>query len=272
MTTPVLSASIAHALVSQSPAHAWTEHPDLNPAYQAEESETFDLGTAAHAYLLQGEGETQFALIEAPDWRTKAAREARDAARAEGKTPLLTHRWAAVQAMAKAARRQLAAHEAPIPLTQGIPEETLYWKDPSSGVYCRSTPDWLHTDRRTIDDYKTTGASAHPAIWSKVLFTSGAAMQAGFYRRAVQVVYNVEADFRFVVQENYPPYALSVISLDPEALVYAEALVTEAAHLWAECCAANHWPAYPTRVCYAEVPPWVVAAWQTRTYYQEVTP
>src|SRR5262245_50563917 len=51
---PSLSASIAHILLSQSPRHAWEAHPRLNPHYEPEEAEAFDLGTAAHAYLLEG--------------------------------------------------------------------------------------------------------------------------------------------------------------------------------------------------------------------------
>ena len=83
---PSLSASIANILLTQSPQHAWCAHPKLNPHYQREERETLDLGTAAHAYLLQGS--TDFEVIAAPDWRTTAAKKAREAARATGKVPI----------------------------------------------------------------------------------------------------------------------------------------------------------------------------------------
>ena len=265
--TPSLSASIAHVLLSQSPRHAWTAHPRLNPAYAPEESEAFDLGTAAHAYLL--EGETGFVIVEAPDWRTKLAREARDLARAEGKTPLLAHRWADVQAMATAAREQLGSHPAPEPLGGGDPEQTLLWHE--GDMWCRARLDWLHEDLRTIDDYKTTATSAHPAVWSRSLFASGYDIQAAMYLRGVKAVFGATAEFRFVVQETTPPYALSVIGLDPEALALGAAKVGRAIALWRECVTTNTWPAYPTRTCYAEAPPWAAAQWLERTYYEEVS-
>ena len=48
---PSLSSSIIRLLCSASPLHAWTAHPRLNAAYVAEESDRFDVGTAAHALL-----------------------------------------------------------------------------------------------------------------------------------------------------------------------------------------------------------------------------
>src|SRR3972149_5802627 len=100
---------------------AQVHRPPPTPAYEHEDSERFDLGRAAHAYLL--EGESGFAIIEAADWRTKAAKEARDAARAAGKIPLLADRWGDVQGMALAAQRQLDAPDAtPRPPAGGQPE------------------------------------------------------------------------------------------------------------------------------------------------------
>ena len=48
---PTLSASIASLLLRDSPRHAYAAHPKLG-GHPRDDSETFDLGTAAHAYLL----------------------------------------------------------------------------------------------------------------------------------------------------------------------------------------------------------------------------
>lgn len=265
MTTALLSASTAHTIYTRTPWHAWTEHPVLNPNYEREESDQLDLGNVSHGCLLTGDANV--VLVEAPDWRSKAAKEARAAARAEGKTPLLAHRWAEVQAMVKAAREQLPAHEPPTPFTAGVAEESLYFD--LDGVACRATPDWRHRDNRTVDDYKTTSASAHPAVWAKTIWSSGNAIQAAFYRRAVKAVYGVTPDFRFIVQETYPPFALAVVSLDPEALALADAQVTEALALWKDCLATNRWPGYITRTAYAEAPGWAHTEFAERGYYRE---
>lgn len=259
---PSLSASLAHVLLTCSPRHAWWAHPRLNPAFEPDRDEKFDLGTAAHAYLLQGA--SGFAVLDFPDWRTKAAKEARDAARDAGKVPLLAFRWADVQAMAAAAQPQLDAHEdPPRPLAGGAPEQTLVWQE--GDVWCRARLDWLHHDRQTVDDYKTTGGSANPEMWTRgPLFTNGYDLQAAFYLRGLQVLYGIAATFRFVVQENTAPFALSVIGLSPGALVLAEKKRLYAVDLWRSCLATNRWPAYPTRTCWAELPPWLEAAWLER--------
>ena len=70
---PSLTASIAHIICSQSPLHAWANHPRLNPDFKREEQANWDVGTAAHALLL--EGNEGVAMIDYPDWRKKEARD-----------------------------------------------------------------------------------------------------------------------------------------------------------------------------------------------------
>lgn len=260
---PSLSSSIARELLSASPHHAWYAHPRLNTdsEFERAESDKFDLGTAAHAYLL--EGETGFVIVDAPDWRTKSAQVKRAEARLAGKVPLLAERWADVQAMALAARRQAARHEdPPLPLTNGRPEPSLVWRE--GDVWCRARLDWLHADQRTIDDYKTSAALANPLSWTRTLFNMGYDVQAAFYLRGLRVLTGIDATFRFVVQENYPPFALAVIALGPEAQALAERKVERAIGLWRECRATGTWPGYPTRTCWADLPPWEATRWLER--------
>ena len=259
--TPSLSSSIARTLLASSPHHAWWEHPRFNPGRVREEDEKFDLGTAAHAYILQGE--SRFVIIDAPDWRTKDARAERDAARAEGRLPILSHRWQDVLGMAEAAARQLDNYEdSPQPFTNGKAEETLVWRE--GDIWCRARLDWLHADHRTVDDLKTTSASANPEAWSRTLFGAGADIQAAFYLRGVRAVFGIEGVFRFVVVENYAPYALSVIGLGPDALLLGEKKVLYAIEQWAWCLKSNRWPGYPTRTCWASLPAWEEARWVER--------
>jgi len=266
---PSLSSSGAWTLLRNSPRHALFDHPKLNAAYRRTEREEFDLGTAAHAYIL--EGDESFTIIDAADFRTKAAQEARVIARQAGKTPLLAHRWADVQRMAVAVQHQLAAHEdVPIPLSAGQPEQTLIWQE--GGIWCRARVDWLHDDYRTIDDLKTTSASANPEVWGRRLWAAGHDLQAAFYRRGVQALFGIEARFRFVVIENTPPFALSVISLDPAAMALADHKVLRAITLWKWCLDNDRWPGYPTRTCYAELPPWEEAQWLERELREEDIP
>ena len=263
---PSLSSSIARALLSESPLHGWWQHPRLNASHEEDNSEIFDLGKACHAFLL--EGETGFVIVDAKDWRTKDAQSARDAARLEGKIPLLASKWQDVQDMAVAARRQLGEHEAmPIPFAGGKPEQTLIWREREGEIWCRARLDWLHDDHSAIDDLKTTAASANPDAWSRTMFGAGSDIQAAFYLRGLKAISGGGArgtEFRFVVQENFKPFALSVISLSPAALDLAERKVKRAIMLWEHCLTAGRWPGYPLQTCYAELPPWEEAQWMER--------
>lgn len=256
---PSLSSSIARELLVYSPQHAWFAHPRLNPAYQREDEEKFDLGRAAHAYLL--EGKAKCVIVEEKDWKKDVAKAAKLAAYAAGKIPLLADRWGDVQAMALAATRQLDAHEdSPRPLAGGKPEQTLVWQE--EGIWLRARLDWLHDGRRFIDDYKSTQASANPDAFTRTLFNMGYDVQAAFYLRGLQVLTGIASvTFRFVVQESFAPYALSVIGLGPEALEIGARKVGYAIRLWRECVARDVWPGYPTATCWADAPPWEVARW-----------
>ena len=257
--SPSLSSSIARTLISQSALHAWFEHPKLNPAHQAEEDDKFDVGTAAHAYLLQGE--SRVAVLNYRDWRTNDAKAAKALARKEGKIPLLADRWGEIQAMAEAVRRQLELHEEPPrPLSGGRPELTLVWQE--DGIWCRARLDWLHDNERTIDDLKTTEGSAQPDAWIRnQLYGNGYDVQAAFYLRGLRAVLKRDGVFRFVAAESRPPYAASVIGLAPEALELGHKKVEHAIAAWRHCLESGTWPGYPTRTCWAEVPAWESARW-----------
>ncbi len=66
---PSLSHSIAHTLVSESPRHAWIEHPRLGGNRERVSTRAMDDGAILHRLLL-GEG-AGFEMVMADDWRTK---------------------------------------------------------------------------------------------------------------------------------------------------------------------------------------------------------
>lgn len=255
---PSLSSSIANVLCSSTPAHARLRHPRLTERCVREDAEDFDIGTAAHAILLEGVNAVE--VLEFADWRTNASKDARDKARAAGRIPLLRKVWADVEAMVLATRGQLDAHvDGRAMFVGGRAEQVLVWQDELTGVWCRARLDWLRPG--AIDDYKSTRKSAHPEAVSRGLFGSGWDVQAAFYVRGLKALTGEDATFRFAVQECYRPYALSVVALGPDALMLAEKKVRFALELWRDCLERDRWPMYPTRTAYAGLPPWVESAW-----------
>lgn len=256
---PSLTSTIARVLLSRSPLHAWTQHPRLNEEFERAHDEKFDVGSAVHALLL--EGRNGVSIIDAPDWRTKEAKVRRDQARAEGRIPLLSGQWDEVCAMEEAVDAQiLDLAVTPKPFSVGKPEQTLVWKD-DGGVWCRARLDFLHDDYAAVDDLKTTSRSASPREWSRSIFSMGYDVQAAFYLRGVKALTNVDAEFRLVVCETAPPFAVSVLSLEPAALELANDKVTHAIRKWAGCLESGEWAGYPRMVAYAELPGWAEMQW-----------
>jgi hypothetical protein len=255
---PTLSAGLAKLLLTHSPKHAWTQHPRLNPEYERVEEDRFDLGTAVHSLFLQGEDIAEW--INAKDWRTNDAQELRTYARRAGRVPLLLKHKPRVDAMLDAVQAQTAELGEPRLFTHGKPEQTLVWEE--HGVLCRARCDWLRADLAAIDDLKTAGHSANPHEWCRrTLWAIGADLQVALYRRGVKALTGVTPEFRYCVVECQPPFALSVVSLAPSALEFADRKLDRALATWKECLATDTWPAYPTEVAYAELPPWLESQW-----------
>lgn len=269
---PSLSSSIARTLLNYSPAHAREESPELNPDFERQERELFDLGKIAHTLML---GDIQhFAVLSFNDWRTKDSQAARDAAYAAGKTPVLAHKMVTVERMVHAGKAQLMAHrEVPgaFDHAQGKSERTVVWQCSRTGVWLRTRPDWLYNDFSRILDYKSSGEAAEPDAWTRTLFNTGYDLQAAMYCRAVEGVTGKRPIFQFCVQENYPPFALSVIQLKPAALAMAHRKLDYAIDLWAACLESGNFPGYPARVAHVDPPPYLEAKWLEREERAPVT-
>lgn len=261
---PSFTSSICKVLYSSSALHAWTEHPRLNPSFVREEKEIFDLGQVTHALILQGIDTAH--IIQAKtkegaqvsDWRTKAAKEERDLVRSEKKIPVLAHQWDRIKAMVDAAKAQIGAHkEASGAFTNGKPEQTLVWLDRASDgtpVHCRARLDWLNTDYRRILDYKGTGTSVNPESIAKYAVSSGWDIQASLYLRGLKIITGIEAEFLFVAQEDFEPYALTICGMGPDFLWAGDAKVQESMDKWAACLKNGLWPGYSDRIVYPALP------------------
>jgi hypothetical protein len=121
---PALSSGIAKLLIDRSPAHAWTAHPSLNPAWEREVEDKFDIGTAAHRLLLEGED----CIVEGDykDWRSKEAKEFKEDARALNQIPLLIPQARRVREMVEKGRMQMDELHHDLDLfLHGKPEQTI---------------------------------------------------------------------------------------------------------------------------------------------------
>ena len=252
---PALSNSLLKPLLALSPRHAWQASPRLNPNFEPEESARFDLGSTVHALAL--EKGRALHIIDAPDFRTKAAKEARDAARGLGKIPVLAKQYETALEIAQAARKQLEdfpGAEGALDLARGQTEIGLFWQD-EAGCWGRNLIDRLLTDGPiwTVFDLKTLGRSARPddgglgVHFCEMGYDTQAAMQErGLLRVFPELAGRLQ--FRFIFVEIEPPYMLSVVEPDVSTMTIARKKVDTGFRLWTECLRTRQFPGYPRRV------------------------
>src|SRR4030042_1600966 len=231
---PALSASIAGIIWHRSPLHGWYAHPKLNPDHQPFESATFDLGCAAHAIVLE-QDRSKLAIIHADDWRTKAAKEERDAAIDAVKDSELDGIF-----------------------QDGKPEQSIIVQD--GDIWLRGRLDWLTNDNKIILDYKTVGKSANPESFLRSsVFKYGYDIQVAMYQRLVQAVTGEIPTFVWLAQETEAPYACSLMGGSPSLIESGNSKLDNVIKKWRECMKTGIWPAYGKRIAWLEAPAYELA-------------
>ena len=216
--------------------------------------DTFEFGTAAHRLVL-GAG-PEIVIVDAPDWRTRAAKEARDAARFEGHVPLLPADAFIVESMAVAIRAHPLAGALLDP-ERGKAEQSLFWQDDETGVWRRARLDFLRD--RIIVDYKTCDRADRESI-RKAVANYGYHIQDAQYRDGVRAL-GIDDDpaFLFVFQEKTPPYLVNVVQLDDDAVAAGRERMRLACEIFRDCTESGCWPGYSDITRDPDVislPPW----------------
>lgn len=267
-----LTQSIAKTLLTLTPAHA--RH------MRAEPTTKFDIGHIAHRLLL-GRGR-ELVPMAFDDWRTKAAREAREEAEAVGQLAVLEKDYATGDQMTEAAFRQLIvdrpyaadwdtddtdpprAEVVAIARVDGPIHEFMGDGGPSLDPpvighhWLRALIDWLPSLTR-VWDLKTSSMSCARAT---AVSLPDWCIQAAMHERILNLIDPDNAgrrEHRFVVQENFEPYALQVVRLTEAHMTIGRAQIARAEAIWARCMATGEWPAYPIEDATPEYPAWKMA-------------
>jgi len=256
---PSLRHSIAEILLRESPCKAWHSHPRLNENFRRVEENKFDIGTAAHSVLL--EGIDNIVECQFDDWRKDAAKSARDAARGQGKTPLLSHQAHGVRAMVAAALKFIESSEIRNDWQDSDAELTGLVED--DGIWLRTRMDLCTVSRTVICDYKST-TDASPEGFSRQITRMGYHRQDAFYRRVAQLLTGNDPKFVFLAQSVEPPYECSLHSCDPSLREIADAEVERAIDLWRKCVKTKRWPSYGAGIHYALPTSWMIQEHEQR--------
>jgi PDDEXK-like domain of unknown function (DUF3799) len=242
--TPSLSASVAHAIVSQSPLHGYTIHPRLG-GIEREATKAMDQGSIIHAMML-GKG-AALAVFDVEDFRRAEVREARALAEAAGRIVLKKSDFERLSDIAAKLTNKCAA--AGFPLT-GKSEVAIKWWDrsPETGepILCRSMLDHVFLESGLIIDLKKVN-SAHPYDCARHFVEYGYDIANAAYSRALGGLrpdLMGRTDFVYLFVEIEPPY--SVLPARPDGALREIGRIRweRALTLWERGLTTGAWPDY----------------------------
>ena len=224
-----------------------------NRDHPAAPKKEYDLGHAAHKLVLHTGPE--LVLVDRDRWDTNEVKAQLAEIRAAGGVPLKRKDWDAVHAMAD----QIRAHPIAGRLLRpelGKAEQTIVWRDESTGVWCRAMLDWMGVTlvgAPLLLDYKTAEC-AHPATFARSAGSYGYDIQEAHYEDGYQAVVGVVPLFLFVVQEKEPPYLVTVAQLDAADVDRARAVCRAGCAVYRDCTTSGLWPGYGSDIAQISLP------------------
>ncbi len=259
---PSLSSHAAMSVIGKSLLHAWRVHP-RSPMFEPYTLGTAaDRGSAAHALLFGGKA---IEPIVAEDYRSAAAREARDRARELGRIPMLQREIEGLSLMIGPAQERFAALHGGSYLC----EQSAIWRSGSAEAgWRRARMDTLSPSRTLIVDYKTTEGAVDALSCERRIADMGLQIQAAAYVEAVETLHpELPGRVRFVFQwqEQKAPYALSPpIEMSEAFMSLGRAQWLAAGRLWDLALKHNVFPGYSPHPHLARPPPWELSRWEER--------
>lgn len=259
---PVEGGSISYTGMKEilkSPAHYryYVDEP-------REEKPAFDYGQIVHALVLG----TELEVVELPfsDYRTKAAREARDDVYAAGLTPVKEGELEPMQAVAEA----VLAHKTARALfeAEGPTEFSMFAPDPDTGVWVRGRADKVSQwDNQTVlVDLKTTAEAGPDEFNRKGIAGLGYYLQAHVYSWLYE---QTRADaprpeMLFVAVSKNRPHLVSVNRLHLAYDDLGRMAMRRALDIYRACTVFDSWPGYGDNVHELQPPMWLTYSMQTQ--------
>lgn len=222
-------------------------------------TKAMDLGTVVHGMVLCTGQPVE--VLDAPDYKKKAAQDWRDQVIADGHVPMLAEKHAEAVAIADAVRQHPTAGAL---FAEGDAELSGFWVDEEFGAWRRCRWDWL-TPYEEVADLKTC-ASAAPADIAKAMYNFGYYQQNAFYRDGwAALIGNGEQprDFLNVFVQTEPPYLITIARLPDEHVELGRKRNREALERYADCTAAGVWPAWSDDIIDIPLPYWAAKSIET---------
>ena len=196
------------------------------------ESAEMAIGSATHAYILEGADEflRRFAVAPKCDKRTKEGKALWESfcAAEDGKQIISQDDFTMILGMSNAVHAHPMASK--ILSSGGIPEVSALWTDNETGLSCKSRAD-LVTPQQVIVDLKTC-RSASSYGFNRAVQDYGYHVQAAFYLEAFRELADC---FTFIAVEKTAPFRVEVYDLDESYLLKGREKYRELLDLEMEC-------------------------------------
>lgn len=269
---PSLSTTQAHVLNARSPLHLYHLHPRFGAAAH-ETTDDMDLGTLWHALLL-GKGSERIGVVRiknkktdeweyARDFKTDAAKQARDELRAAGKTPVLMKHIERATVSLERVQKQLDQYGVKLGSKREVVAMWVEHAADGTPVQCRTMLDALELAdvAALIQDFKTCD-SAHPTALRQHIERMGYAVQSAAAVSAIEHIVPELAgrvEYEWIFAERELPNAVAIQPPAGSMRLLGAQLWQRAVDSFARCLTSNEWPGYG-RLPPVEASPWALQA------------
>lgn len=235
-------------LFARSPAH-------YRYSAKREPTSAMSLGSATHAAILEPDVySTQYIILrDAPDRRSSVYKEAVKQRGAE--YVLLGKEADQIAGMQEAVRSN--PHAAAL-LAAGYAEQSLFTRDPVTGVIVRVRYDWITAAGQPVD-LKTTQDAGDEAFGKSIMN----------YRYHVQDVLYCDAwewafgeqppPMLFLAVESEMPHCTAIHRIPHDFRQYARKLYRAELNRYAACLESGEWPGLPSEPHTTQMPGWAIA-------------
>lgn len=283
---PSVSSSNLRDVELWSPQHMY-DRWSYNPNYERPASKALAFGSAAHALILGDEAfASRHVLIPFADftkteevdgilWKAKPAqsddaaaveageirykRQWRDALEAAGKILITQDQYATIEGMAEALAKHPIARDG---VLQGEVEQSVFWRDEATGLWCKSRMD-ARPIGDTLADLKTI-ENAHPRKCEFSIRDHAYSQQFAFGAEGLLKVAEQRIYAHLIVFiEKKRPHAITPYEISPQAIWRAAQRNERARHIVADCLKRMDWPGYTMPA------PYTPSSWEEERLQEE---
>lgn len=263
LSNPAIGSSGLRTLINKTPAHYKYEVENPEPSTPAQL-----LGTAIHQAILEPKYFKEQMVVEPIfEGKTKSGEITTNKNCAEVREKY--ERWHLANSskiiitqeqkdQIQGILTNLSGHKQAVKLiADGIAEESLFWKDPESGLSCKARPDFIR-ENHIIVDIKTCQDASYNFFQSDIA-RYGYHIQAAMYLDAASMVLDKTFDtFIIVAIEKEAPFAVNCFQFKEDTINEGRLLYYKALLTLKECQKTGIWPAYGNEITPMELPVWAI--------------